>query len=198
MIVVELDDGCVVHRVEDPAEAEAFRAGFVKAYRDVFARPPYEESFTEDEASTIWDRLVGSPNHITFVVEDASELVAFASAIPLSCDGPVARALAGLVPVRDTMYLAELGVLPEYRDRGLARLLVKARLKAMDPARFTHVVLRAVEGKNEALAMYRELLFTDMGVSMTVTRERIDGTVRSDERHFMSRVLSQVDVDSAG
>lgn len=193
----ELDDGVVVHRVVSPGDAEAFRAGFVKAYRDVFARPPYEEAFSEEEASGVWDALVRAANHITFVVEDAGEVVAFASAIPLSADGPVARALAGLVPVRDTMYLAELGVLPEYRDRGLARLLVKARLKAMDPARFTHVVLRAVEGKNEALAMYRDLAFTDMGVSMTVTRARIDGTVRSDERHFMSRVLSQVDVDGA-
>lgn len=194
MLLRVLEDGLQIHRMTTPEDAAAYRDAFVAAYIRIFAGPPYLEDFSEEEAGRIWTRLTTSPHHITLVVLDAGRMVAFGSAIPLSADPSVARALMGLVPNKHTMYLAELGVLPPYRDRQLARVLVNLRIKLMDHERYSHVVLRAVEGKNEALAMYRSLDFTDMGVSMMVTHRRMNGEVRSDERHFMSRVLSQVAV----
>lgn len=195
MLLRMLDDGVAIHRVTSEAEADGFRDGFVAAYRRVFAQPPYEEDFTADEADAIWQRLTRARDNITLIALCEGEVVAFGSAIPLAADPDVARELAGLVPVRHTMYLAELGVLAPYRSRDLARKLVNLRLKLIDKEKYAHVVLRAVEGKNEALKMYRALDFTDMGVSMDVTSKRVDGDMRTDERHFMSRVLSQVRVE---
>lgn len=196
MLYRTLDDGLQVHRIRTEAEAEALRDRFVAAYREVFALPPYSEDHTEDEASAIWDKLVGSSESVVLVVMDGEELAAFGAAIPLAADPAVARELIGLVPPRFTMYMAELGVREPWADRRLARWLVNQRLKLIDAEGYSHVVLRRLQhGKTEAVEFYRSRDFTDMGVSMTVTVRDVDGTMRDDERLFMSRVLSQVDVE---
>lgn len=194
MILQQLDDGLVVHRIRTVADADEHRAGFVSAYRRIFADAPYHEDFTEEETTLIWRRLTTAPHHVTLVVLDGEELVALASAVPLTAAPDVARELHGLVPVRHTMYLAELGVEPRYRGRRLGRRLVNCRLRLIDRERYSHVVLRVADGNTSTFEMYRELDFADMGVSMQVRQRRTDGTVRADERHFMSRVLSQVPI----
>lgn len=192
MILKQLDDGLVVHRIRTLADADAHRDGFVAAYRRIFADAPYHEDFTEEEAAHVWRRLTTAAHQVTLVVLDGDALIALASAVPLTAAPDVARELHGLVPVRHTMYLAELGVDPAYRGRRLGRKLVNCRLQLIDRQRYSHVVLRVADGNTSTFEMYRELDFADMGVSMQVRQRRTDGTVRTDERHFMSRVLSQV------
>lgn len=197
MIIRTLEDGLEVHRVDRPDEVAAYRDSFARAYVRVFAEPPYEERFTEDEAARLWDRLTGDEDDVVLVVLDRGEVVGFAIATPLLEVPDVARELAGLVPPRHTMYLAELGVVPEHSRERLGRMLAHLRLKLIDEDTFSHVVLRAPQGVRPILDMYEELGFTDMGVSMKVTHLRIDGEVRSDERTFMGRVRSLVHVDDA-
>ena len=195
MLHMTLEGGFEVHRLVTVDDIGRFAEGFVAAYREIFAGPPYEEDFSEQDARAIYDRLTTAPGHITLVVvgEDA-RVVALAVAIPLSQGGQVAQELSGLVPRRHTMYLAELGVRPEVRGQKLGKMLVKMRLDLIDRDRYSHVVLRVVDGRTSSFEMYRSLEFTDMGVSMLVHQRRTDGRVRADRRHFMSRVLSQVQV----
>ena len=198
MLLKTLDDGFDVHRIETPEEIQRFRDAFVSSYREIFAGKPYEEDFTEQEADVIYHRLTRARGQITLlVVDDAGKAVAFGVAIPLSEGGQAAQELAGLVPRRHTMYLAELGVHPDARGRKLGKLLVKMRLALIDRDRYSHVVLRVADGRTSSFEMYRSLEFTDMGVSMLVHQRRTDGRVRADRRHFMSRVLSQVHVQDA-
>jgi len=197
MIIRTLDDGLEIHRVDSPEEVEGYRDSFARAYVRVFAEPPYQEQFTEAEAARLWDRLVGDEDDVVLVVLDQGEVAGFAIATPLPEVADVARELAGLVPPRHTMYLAELGVVPEQSGERLRRLLAHLRLKLIDEDLYSHVVLRAPAGFIEIVEMYRELGFTEMGVSMQVSHLRTDGQVRSDERFFMGRVRSQVHVDDA-
>lgn len=191
MLLRELDDGLALHRVSDLADGDPFRDGFIAAYRRVFARPPYEEAFSDDDAQAVWRKLLTAPHQVTLIATAGSQVVGFASAIPLSSDPVIARELMGLVPARHTMYLAELGVEPPY-DEVLARALNETRIRLIDPEQWTHLVLRAPGHIDATLALYRDLGFTEMGASMVVTRERVDGTMRGDRRHFFGRVASQV------
>lgn len=195
MLLRVLDDGLQVHRLTTPEEAAAFRDRFAAAYRDIFARPPYQEVHTLADAAHRWDVLTAAEPSVVLVVVDGEELVAFAIAVPLQIVGSVAREIAGLVPPRHTMYLAELGVAPGRSRKRFARLLAHIRLKLINETRYSHVVLRAPQDVEDTIQMYRELGFTDMGVSMQVRHPRTDGTVQADTRVFMSRVRSQVEVD---
>jgi ribosomal protein S18 acetylase RimI-like enzyme len=107
----------------------------------------------------------------------------------------VATELTGLVPIQHTFYLAELGVLEQYRGKGLGRLMVKERVRLIDRDRFSHVVLRVSMNHNPSSELYQAMGFEEMGVHMDVSAMRTDGRVTTDRRMFMSRVLSQVDVD---
>jgi ribosomal protein S18 acetylase RimI-like enzyme len=198
-MVVDRYEGLEIARVTTAEEAARHERAFVDAYRRIFAGEPYFEDFTEAEAQRVWRRLTSCRGHITLVAYDpargADELVGFAVAIPLVESVDVARLLTGLLPVRTTMYLVELGVDEEWRGRGLGRHLVKLRVHLTDAERYSHVVLRVAEGRTATFELYRGMGFSDVGVSMAVSQRRTDGQVKSDNRYFMSRVLSQVELD---
>ena len=90
-------------------------------------------------------------DHITLLAVEGSvdensnlsgSVIGLASALPLRARNDVSRQLRGLIPIDHTFYLAELGILPGYRRRGLGRQLTQLRLDHIDPERFNHVVLR--------------------------------------------------------
>ena len=168
---------------------------FARAYQTVFQGEPYRESFTTDKAAGVFRMLTALNDHITLIATDPSgNVLGFGIAVPLSTMKTIAPRLDGLVPIRQTYYLAELGVLPDARGEGVGRALVRHRICLMDRERFSHVVLRVSDTENSSAAMYKALDFEDMGVSMPVTRTRTDGEVRADVRHFLCRVISRVDV----
>lgn len=177
-------------------DVERHLPGFADAYQRIFSGEPYFEAFTREEAENTFRRLTRLSGNITILALDVDDRVlGFGVAIPLKHQPDVARELTGLVPLKHTMYLAELGVLPEFRGLGLGRQLVRERVKRVDQEHYSHVVLRVAEGASSSAMMYRALHFTDMGVSMEVTRRRVDGTTTRDVRHFMARVLSHVPVN---
>ena len=193
MILEELDDGVVIRRITD--DADAWRAGFTGAYQTVFSGPPYFERYFPSEAEGIYRTLTRTPGHITLLAtRGVSEVVAFGVAIPLAAKRSVAVELTGLVPIPHTMYLAELGVLEDHRGRGLGRRLVQHRIEQMDHNNMSHVVLRVNTGDHPSARMYAELGFEDMGVYTQVSVLRTDGRVKSDRRLYLARVLSQVHV----
>jgi ribosomal protein S18 acetylase RimI-like enzyme len=191
MIVRELEDGVVIRRVTD--DADDWRAAFTGAYQTVFAGPPYFERYYPSEAEGIYRKLTGTPGSIVLLAtQGLTRVVGFGVAIPLAAKPPVAVELTGLVPIQHTMYLAELGVLDEFRGHGMGKVLVQERLAAMDRNNFSHVVLRVSAGENPSSRLYKELGFEEMGVYTEVSSKRNDGRVKTDRRLFLSKVLSQV------
>lgn len=194
MIIKELDD-VVILRILDEEMADRWVDGVVSGYCRVFSGFPYFEQWFPPQAEEIFRRLVRTPGNITLVAATSDNRVAgFAAAIPLEHKRSVAPVLTGLVPIRHTMYLAELGVLPEHRGKKIGRTLVRERLNLIDRDSYSHVVLRISCDNTPSGEMYKALGFTDMGVYMEVTSRRTDGETRVDRRQFLSRVLSQVDV----
>jgi ribosomal protein S18 acetylase RimI-like enzyme len=184
-----------VTRILTSEDIAQWEQSFAHAYEAVFAGEPYLESFTPGKAAGVFRMLTELHDHITLIAADPSgDILGFGIAVPLSTMKTIAPRLDGLVPMRQTYYLAELGVLPNARGEGVGRALVRHRIRLMDRERFSHVVLRVSDTENSSAAMYKSLDFEDMGVSMDVTRPRIDGSVRADQRHFLCRVISQVDV----
>lgn len=188
-----IDDELHILRLETPEEINRWRAGFVGAYQTVFEDAPYNERITSEEAEGIYRRLTSVPENIFLVaVRNDAELVGFGVAIPLRYKSDVNRALGGLVPVNHSFYLAELGVLSQWRERGLGRLLIQWRLALIDRSRYSHVLLRVSASRHASYDLYKSMGFEDMGVYMEVPAMRTDGRVTTDRRLFLCSIISQV------
>jgi ribosomal protein S18 acetylase RimI-like enzyme len=184
-----------IRSIDTPEDAAAWRAGFVGAYQSVFSGFPYFERFYPSEAEGVYRKLLRTPNRILLVAtRGVSQVVGFGAAIPLEHKPSVAAELTGLVPIRHTYYLAELGVIEPYRGKGIGQTLIRERIQRMDKERHSHVVLRVSMNNNPSRELYESLGFEEMGVYMDVSAMRTDGKVTTDRRQFMSRVLSQVKV----
>ena len=194
MIIRELDDGIVIRRL-DAESGSRWRAAFTGAYQTIFSGHPYNERYYPSEAEGIFRKLHGTPGNIFLVAtRGETQIVGLGVAIPLVAKTSVAVELTGLVPVKHTMYLAEMGVLEAYRGRGLGKMLVTERLKLMDRDNYSHVVLRVSTTESPSLRLYKDLGFEEMGVYTEVSSMRTDGRVKTDRRMFLSMVLSQVKV----
>lgn len=198
MVIDELDDGIVIRHLKTPTDVTQWRAGFIGAYQTIFSGFPYFERFYPSEAEGIYRKLTSTPHSTTLVAtKGESTVLGFGVGIPLANKHSVANQLTGLVPINHTFYLAELGVLRKHRGKKIGRTLVRERLRLVDRDRFSHVLLRISCNNTPSSEMYRAMGFEEMGVYMEVSGMRTDGRVTSDRRLFMSRVLSQVDIDGA-
>lgn len=192
-MVVDTVEGGIDIRLIQPGDANDWRAPFIGAYQTIFSGFPYFERWLPDEAEGVWHKLTGTPGNVTLLAtRGGGEVLGFGIGIPLTAKRDVSRELTGLVPIPHTFYLAELGVLPEHRNKELGRTLVRERLRRIDPERYTHVVLRVSALHSPSSEMYKPMGFEDMGVHMLVSAMRTDGRVNTNRRFFLSKVLSQV------
>ncbi len=189
---LESIDGIRYLKVDSPQEVIPYRAGFVGAYQMIFREPPYSERFFPAEAEAVLQRVLQTPGHITLLaVSGNRRVVGFGAGVPLASRSDVHRDMHGLLPVQHTFYLAELGVLPEYRGRGVGSMLVRKRLELIDRQVYTHVVLRASVRHQNIWEMYKSMGFEDIGVYQEVAARRVDGQVRTDRRLFLSSVIER-------
>lgn len=189
-MIIWSDDEVRVLQVDRPEEVVPFRPSFVGAYQTVFAEPPYNERYFPSEAEGVLQRVLQTPGQISLLaVRGTTQVLGFGLGVPLASRPDVARHMHGLVPIPNTFYLAELGVLPDWRYRGLGRLLVQLRVDRIDRERYTHVLLRTSATRHPAHDMYQRMGFEDIGVYMEVPSRRLNGTVSSDRRLFLCRVL---------
>jgi ribosomal protein S18 acetylase RimI-like enzyme len=195
MTIAELDD-VAIRRIVTHEERVQWRPGFIGAYQTVFGGSPYFERWFPAEAEGVWRHLNSVPGNIVLLATRGdSQVVGFGVGIPLLGKPSVAAHLSGLVPLKHTFYLAELGVLEPYRARGIGRTLVRARLRHVDPTTYSHIVLRVSMNHGPSWEMYKAMGFDEMGVTMDVSALRVDGKVTTDRRRFMAKVLSQVSLD---
>jgi GNAT superfamily N-acetyltransferase len=190
LVLRDYGDGLRIVRLFGPQDAEPWRAAFAGAYQAIWSEPPYDERYFPDEAEGVLLRAVRLPDHVTLLaVRDSGIVAGFGIAYPVQAKSDVAREIRGLLPVEDTFYFAELGVLDDYRARGLGQELVQLRLALMDKSRFHHVLLRTSALRNASYEMYMRLGFQDTGVYMEVKSRKNDGSQRTDRRLFLSKVV---------
>jgi len=189
-VLRDYGDGLRIVRLLGPQDAEPWRAAFAGAYQAIWSEPPYDERYFPDEAEGVLLRAVRLPDHVTLLaVRDSGIVAGFGIAYPVQAKSDVAREIRGLLSVEDTFYFAELGVLEDYRARGLGQDLVQLRLALMDKSRFHHVLLRTSALRNASYELYLRLGFQDTGVYMEVKSRKNDGSQRTDRRLFLSKVV---------
>lgn len=190
MIIAQRPDGIRILRITRPEEAIAYRASFAGAYQDIFSEAPYNERIFPSEAEGVLTAYLQTADNLTLLaLSPKNKVVGFGIGLPLMSRPDIMRELRGLLPVRETFYLADLGVLSTWRGTGLGKDLVRQRLREIDRRRFRHVVLRTSAVRNASYEMYMKLGFDDMGVYMEVPSRRLDGRTSTDRRLFLSKVL---------
>lgn len=119
-------------------------AAFVDAYKQAFARDPYDETYTDDQViEGVWKPHL--QDGIIMVVTDEEargKLVGFGCAVPFSnVPQDVKQFLdelseGGELPSefdhRSAWYMSELGVVDDYIGEGAAWELVKQRMRSID------------------------------------------------------------------
>lgn len=192
-IHLRFDEEIEILQIQTPDEIARWRIGFTGAYQTIFSDEPYFERIYPAEAEGVWKRLTSIPDNITLLaVRNGTQVVGFGIGIPLKAKADVARQLHGLVPEKHGYYFAEMGVLHEFRARGLGRRLIEERLQLIDKDTYSHVILRVGASRNASYEMYRSMGFEDMGVYMEVPAMRIDGRVVTDRRLFLCCVIDQI------
>lgn len=196
MVIQNLEPDLTLRHLSTAEELAPFRAGFIGAYQTVFSGFPYHERFYPAEAEGIFRKLTETPDHVTILVtRGTSQVIGFGVGVPLKHKLDIAPELTGLVPVRHTFCLAELGVLPQYRRSGLGQKLIRERMLRIDRTKYSHVVVRVPEKQPLTQQLYEEMGFEEMGVHMSVRSMRTDGRVTTDRRHFLCCVLSQIPME---
>ena len=187
------DDGIQVLQFSSSTEVQNYVQSFTEAYLHIFSEAPYFEQFFPEEVHAILDQNLRDPENITLLAIDTNvsdtHVIGFSFAIPVISRPDVSRQLRGLLPIRNTFYFSELGIVPSYRRRGLGRLLTMLRVQNIDIQKYTHVVLRTSMEKDASQEMYQNMDFEDMGVYCQVTSRKNDGELRTDKRLFLSRLL---------
>lgn len=190
--ILTIDDIEIV-RIENEQEAAPFFPSFIGAYQTIFSEPPYNELFYPTDAESVLRHVLQTPGHLSLLaLRGPIEVVGFGLAVPLISRKDVARHIQGLLPIPHTFYLAELGVLSQYRGKRLGRELVRLRLE-MIPRSFTHVLLRTSATRHASYDMYLKMGFEDIGVYMEVQSRRTDGRVTTDRRLFLSQSLHEAE-----
>ncbi|MBM75972.1 MAG: hypothetical protein CMK59_11280 [Proteobacteria bacterium] len=188
------NDGIEIIKLESTDDLQPYLTSFTEAYLDIFSGAPYFELFYTHEAQQILETNIQAEDHITLLALDKAsnqgdKVIGIGFAVPLRARPDVGRQLRGLIPIDHTFYLAELGIRPEYRRRGLGRELTLMRLEHISPDRFNHVVLRTSIEQDASQKMYAHLGFSDMGVYSEVTSRKLDGNIKTDHRLFLSRLI---------
>ncbi len=190
MILVDRPDGLKIVRITRPEEAIVYRAAFAGAYQDVWSEPPYHQRFYPSEAEGILLSYLRTPEQITLLaVRGTSQVVGFAIGVPAASRPDVIREVRGLVPVADTFFLAELGLLEGWRGKGIGRQLIDLRASIIDRSRYNQALLRVSTAKNLLYELYRKLGYEDVGLHTEVASLRIDGSVTTDRRVYLFKSL---------
>ena len=190
MILVDRPDGLKIVRITRPEEAIAYRAAFAGCFQDVWSEPPYNQRVYPSEAEGTLLSYLRTPDHITLlVVRGATQVVGFAIGVPAASRPDVVREVRGLVPVADTFFLAELGILESWRGNGIGRQLIDLRASLIDRHRYNQALLRVSTAKNLLYELYRGLGYEDVGLHTEVAAPRIDGSVTTDRRVYLFKSL---------
>jgi GNAT superfamily N-acetyltransferase len=172
------------------ADLRAYKASFVGVYQAIFSEPPYYQRLFPMEAQAVLKRGLETSGHSSFfLVMGATQVLGFGLGVPLESRADICREVRGLLEVSHTYYLSDFGVLPQYRERGLGRLILERRLAGIDRSIFSHAIVRISTADVVSKRLYAKLGFEEVGVFQEVMGLRNDGTVRSDRRMFMSKVL---------
>jgi len=181
-------------QLHSEADFQPYLQSFASAYKMVFSSAPYNEDFSLADALQIAEFHMQSSKQITFLaLNGQNEVVGFGLGSTLRNYPEISRQVRGLLPPKHTHYFAELGVIPEYRQQGLGRILTQRYIESLNPSLFHHIVMRISATPDPGFNMFKQMGFDDIGVYTEITAKRIDGSTTNDRRLFLSRLVNPDD-----
>ncbi|HEU4966689.1 MAG TPA: GNAT family N-acetyltransferase [Candidatus Saccharimonadales bacterium] len=144
------------------------RDSAIETYRQAFAREPYNEAFTTEEAE----------GALEYILEQKGDLV-------IGKLGTKAVALAGgRRKADDTYYIEELAVAPEVQGKGYGRATLT---RLLETAKAPSYEIRTTVRNEKAISLYTSSGFTEESGTEVVAQHRQDGRLALDERVYLSK-----------
>lgn len=179
-----------IKSIQNFSELEPYLPSLCQTYQIVFATPPYNERFYPNEVhNLVYNHLQGK-DQSTLLAVKGERVVGFGLASPVKNYPDIARRIRGLLPVKQTYYLVDLGVLPDCRRKGLAKRITDQHMIEMNTDRYNYIVLRSSFSEDPAHFLFQNMGFEDMGVYMDIHSRKTDGSTRTDQRMILSKMVN--------
>ena len=145
-----------------------FRSKILNLYINAFTTGEYAQFIPRESAESTLDEMLRNGWGNMAFTDD--RLIGVVISLPLSYDKDFPRDKCPHIPVKTSVYIAEVMTHPDFRGKGIASELIENFLqKAKD--RFTDVVIRVWDENIPALALYEKLGFHPVA-AITKTKYR--------------------------
>ncbi|MGZ9097072.1 MAG: hypothetical protein ACXW30_02100 [Micavibrio sp.] len=182
------ENGLAIRWLDDPACLnKAAGDGLLSLYQQIFAEPPYHESFTENEVfKSFTDTLKAGGLIFTVSLKDEFNKVSgFVSSLPLAAKKSVADHVGDILEVGKTAYFAEDGIAKELRRNGISGVMKRLLLESNRLAGYEQVLLRtSIESYPQISAVTKAGGRVIANVFQQVASPKQGGTVALDTRVF--------------
>lgn len=180
-----------IKSVRNFTEIEPYMQSLCQTYQIVFATAPYNERFYPNEVQNLVYNHLKGKEQSTLLALKGERVVGFGLGAPVRNYPDIARRIRGLLPVKQTYYLADLGVLPDFRRKGLAHQITARHIETMNASRhnYAYIVLRSSYSEDPAHFLFQKMGFEDMGVYMDIHSRKTDGSTRTDQRMILSKMV---------
>ena len=133
-----------------------FRSKILELYLHAFTTGDYAQYIDPQKAENTLDEMVrGGTGNMAFRID---RLAGVALALPLQQDQEFPAGEVPEIPVDTSLYIAEVMVHADLRDRGIASMLIRDLLSRAKES-YTDAVIRVWEKNAPALSLYRKLDF---------------------------------------
>jgi ribosomal protein S18 acetylase RimI-like enzyme len=181
-----------------------FANGLINLYQKIFSEPPYNEFFTDEEVRILLTSYL--EEGVLFLKYVEQEVVGFSAAVPFikslifqatinDIDGKSTVFTIDFLEKKlgfasnNTWYLADLGVKQNYRSQGFGSELTSSLFQVLKTG--TTTILRTSKFNNDRVQSFYldKFEFQFLNISQDVEQLRKDGTVQSNKRVFMVKVI---------
>lgn len=183
---------------------QAFAEGLVNLYQDIFSEAPYYEFFSDEEVKILFNSYF--KDGILFLKYVNREVIGFSATLPFikssifqarinDADGKSTVLNIDFLEKQlgfisdQTWCLEDVGIKQSYQGKGFGTELNKAQFKLLQT--YKTVILRTSQLENDsAQNFYRyKLGFQFLNITQDVEHRRQDGTVQTDRRVFMVKMI---------
>lgn len=147
----------------------------VATYQRAFAKPPYQEAFTDEEA-------LGA---LQYILDKGGDVV-----IGQTEDKVISLA-GGYVKDGNVYYIEELAVNPDQQGQGIGRQTLRALIEKALERDPNALEIRTTNRNDKALNLYGSEGFTNESVSEVVAQARQDGRLALDERVYLLKQITE-------
>lgn len=185
----EQETGLTIEYVKDAKQLNDYLdRGLAALYCQVFAEAPYFEKLSVQEAKDIFQKYLANNGCIFLAFDPAKESavpVAFSVSEPLEARPDIAAFVKNAIDPVKTIYYADTGVDPLYRQKGLSLKLKALTFEVAITAGFNKCVSRTSQKSYKQISAFNKMGgLTLSGVFNDVASTRLDGKTATDRRIF--------------